>query len=133
MNPYESPESEECDSNKPASDAEPRRIRWRLIPAVISWLIGGLGLAALPFGIANNLDTFSFSTDQAIVWILLDVLFLLTPVLFCGVCICYVAAGFRWMNRRWISAIVLTLVPYLSMLAFVAGVDWLREFALNSI
>ena len=96
-NPYETPDTEF--NPLPGETPKPRPFRWRLIPAVLCWLIGGLGLLAISVWIANKLDTFQVDTNRETVWGFLDVTnFVLSVFFVAAASVAYLIAGFGWLN-----------------------------------
>lgn len=125
MNPYESPQDALPPNSRPA-DARPR-FRWRIVPAVVSWGIGGLySLSPLAAILLSDDDEMTSASP----------LFLLLGLtLVCGSGLAWVFAGGRWMAGRWWQAVALNLVPLL-LFAAAALVDqayapWIKCAAMN--
>ena len=132
MNPYKSPTNRD-QTAPPRVDSAPeriyRRFRWRVIPACISWCLGGLWLLAVPVGVYNNWKYLTIDFEAPLSWVLLDVLMLALFPIMLAAGLSFFLAGNRWMKGRWGSAIALNVVPLLMMICFVFLTDYLRGWA----
>ncbi|WDI44197.1 hypothetical protein [Bremerella sp. P1] len=134
MDPYKSPQAVNDEPNQPAqaSPPPPKRVfRWRVIPACICWLIGGLMLFAFPMAVWNNWKYLGVDLDGPLPWLLLDIVQMATILFFLGFGLALLYAGNRWIKGRWIWAIALTVIPWLLMAALKEVTEYLEHWALE--
>ena len=119
LNPYQ-PISD--DLPKPDGDvagmSEPspgRRMRLRVIPASLSWLVGALLFAGFVFWIVQATIAYTDHPFDAALWIITIGM----AITLSASSALHVLAGFRWIKRRWLSAIALNAISVL--LLFVAA------------
>lgn len=132
MNPYEAPANPQWSKQGQVPAEEvivSKPFRWRVIPASLSWLIGGFYLLILPFALHNNWRQLTIDFRQDLPWILVDISMLAVFPLILGLGIAFLFAGGRWMSGRWISAIALNVVPVLLWLGVSEVEDYLLAWA----
>src|SRR5690606_13024784 len=105
----------------------PRRFRWRVMPACLCWLLGGMMILLLPGAVYNNWEYLGIDFDQPLPWVLLDALKLamFPMVAASGGALLY--AGGRWMKGRWVAAIIFIVLPY----GLIGWIEIAREFVMD--
>lgn len=133
MDPYKSPQI--VDETKEPSAAEaptPRRtFRWRVIPASLCWLFGGVTLLVVPFAVVNNWKYLSVNWADSLPWILLDIASLAKFPSMIGFSVALLYAGNHWMKGRWVFAIAFSIIPWLLMMALKETTEYLEAWAMS--
>jgi hypothetical protein len=114
MNPYESPQQGSISERVPAvkTAATSRRFRWGTVPAALSWCFGGVSLIAIPFVTYHTLKMLPPSADAE--WAERMMVYGSRAMIPCplvsGCLNCF--AGMRWLQGRWIQALLLNAGAY---------------------
>jgi hypothetical protein len=141
MNPYESTNPILEDANKTTDAADKSGtlatkrtgFRYRLIPATLCYLIGGLILVAIPIGIYANFDSDSIAIDfkAPTPYLLLDVFFLCAPVVFFFAGVLLLIAGKNWYRGNWWRAGGFTIAAVAVTQSFTFSIDYLETWGGN--
>jgi hypothetical protein len=111
MNPYES--SAHCTRTNPDNGVSARRgFRWRVIPAALSWCVGGVVILALPIGIYQNFGAFFPDVDADWTGRMLSYASMATIPVLLAAGLMNLLAGFRWVGGRWGVALILNALAY---------------------
>lgn len=111
MNPYEV--QTQCTPAPSENELpKPRRFRWFVIPAAVSWCIGGVTLVALPIGLYRAIGL--FIPAAAANWprhmSLFQLIMTMTALFVAG--LLNMRAGFHWVGGRWLIALILNGVAF---------------------
>lgn len=101
------PESSAAADEATQSKIAVRGFRWRIIPATLSWFMGGALIAAAPVSLVALIITLVESNWRPdwYIWPLVAS----SPFLAVNA-VLFVWAGFRWRDGRWISAILMNAI-----------------------
>jgi hypothetical protein len=130
MNPYDA-QTENAHTKPDDETTTPRRFRWFVIPAALSWCFGGLTLLALPFGIYHTIGTLILDPDADWPSRMMSYasIVMIPAMLIAG--LLNLLAGFRWLRGRWITALIFNAIAYgvmaIPQLMHVSAMDAARQ------
>lgn len=103
MNPYDAPHEASQPQQQPENRPTPRRFRWRIIPAVLSWSFGGIALVgfAVTLVLLERDAQRDFHRDLAMFGSMVCLAVL------------YIFAGFQWLKGSWLTALFCNVAGYL--------------------
>lgn len=106
MNPFDPPKEIPVPEAARTPGLTPRRFRWFVVAAALSWCFGGASLIAWPFGVYHTIGMLPISSDAG--WperLLVNASLVMIPALIVSGCL-NIVAGLRWLRGRWVAGLV---------------------------
>ncbi|MEL6108249.1 MAG: hypothetical protein AAFU85_19660 [Planctomycetota bacterium] len=114
-NPYEPIADATAGTEGTSASLSSRILRWRIVPATLNWLMGVLLLVSFISWVVQAFGANAEYPFDLPMWT-----FSIGVSLALGVSsILNFVAGFRWIKRRWISAVVMNVISWI--LLYVAA------------